>query len=73
MNQNPLPVDHGRQKLMSDHEKHSFSFEQSQGNGNNAEDMNAPNDHNNTATYKYSKMLQDLEVKQSKDKIMRTF
>lgn len=63
-----------RPNLMSDNDHHSFSFEQCQNNNNEPiNDEIAPNLANNTAKYKYTNMLQEFEVKQSKDKIMRTF
>ena len=63
-----------RPNLMSENDHHSFSFEQCQ-NGN-SQPIHAeidPNLANNTTNYKYTKMLQDFEVKQNKDKVMQTF
>lgn len=72
MNQGSIPVKNSRPLIKSELNHHSFSFEKSQNEDSHA-DMKGPDDHNNTTKYKYTKMLQDFELKQSKDQIMRTF
>ena len=72
MNKNPIPVSNPHQFIKSENDHHSFSFEKSQDSMNN-KSIKGQQSCNNTATHKFTKMLEDFELKQSKQNIMRTF